>query len=314
MKRLILTLVFALTALAGPVQAQDTPTLSSLEIALWPEFDKPEVLVIYRGLFASDTPLPVPVEIYLPARVGQPSAVAYVDQDGQRFNQEHTTRVEGESLVVSFELATPGLQLEYYDTLAVDSAGQRTYDYVYAADYPITALDLEFQVPPTAEGFSLEPPADSVTQQSDGLTYHLVQAGPVEQGEMNGWTFTYQKADSDLTVSAFVQPETPETAAPLPMEDAGNSTIWIFLVAFVALIGVGAAAFWLGRRTQPISQAVPPPSQRHKRRGSGRGEQPQPQRAPLSGNQDAFFCHQCGAELRSDSEFCHHCGAAVRTR
>ena len=311
MKRLILTLVLVLTALAGSVQAQDTPTLSSLEITLWPEFDKPEVLVIYRGIFADDTPLPVPVEFYLPAQAGQPSAVAYVGEDGQRFNQEHTTRIEGEWLVVSFELATPGFQLEYYDTLPVDSAGQRTYEYVYAADYPVSTLNLEFQVPPTAEGFTLEPAADSVTQQSDGLTYHLAQVGSVEQGETNQWKFTYQKADSDLTISGFVQPDTPQAAAPAPIEDAGSSTIWIFLVAFVALVGVGIAAFWLGRGTQPISQPTTP-SPRHKRRGSGRGGQPGPQRASLSGNQEALFCHQCGAELRSDSEFCHRCGTKVR--
>lgn len=314
MKRLIFALVLILTALAGSVQAQDTPTLSTLEITLWPEFDKPEVLVIYRGLFAADTALPVPVEIHLPAQVAQPSAVAYVSEDGQRFNQEHTTRVEGESLVVAFELATPSFQLEYYDTLPVDSAGQRTYEYAYAADYPITALNLEFQEPPTSEGFALEPAADSVIQQSDGLTYHLVEVGAVEQGETNTWAFTYEKADEDLTISGFMQPDAPETAAPTPLEDTGNSTVWIFLVAFVALVGVGVAAFWLGRRAQPISQPPPPPSARHKRRGSGRGEQPRIQRSPLPGSQEALFCHQCGAELRSDSEFCHRCGTEVRVR
>jgi hypothetical protein len=308
MKRLILILVLTLVALAGSVQAQETPTLSSLEINLWPEFDRPEVLVIYRGLLTADATLPALIEIYLPARVGQPSAVAYVGEDGQRFNQEHTTRVEGESLVVSFELSTPGFQIEYYDPLPVDSAGQRTYDYVYVAEYPVADLNLEFQVPPMADGFVLEPAADLVTQKSDGLTYHLAQVGPVEQGETKSWAFVYQKADSDLTVSGFAQPETSPTAPPPSAADSGNSTIWIFLVAFVALIGVGAAAFWLGRRAQP----PPPPAPRHKRRGSGRGEQSQTQLRPLPDSQEAFFCHQCGAELRFDSEFCHRCGTPVR--
>jgi hypothetical protein len=309
MKQLMITLILTLVALTGSVQAQDTPTLSSLEINLWPEFDRPDVLVIYRGLLATDTPLPATMEIYLPARVGQPSAVAYVGEGDQRFNQQHTTRVEGDSLVVSFELAAPGFQIEYYDTLPVDSAGQRTYDYVYAADYPVSDLSVEFQVPPTAEGFALEPAADVVTEKSDGLTYHLAQVGPMEQGETNGWTFAYQKADSDLTVSGFVQPETSQPAPPPQAEDTGNATIWIFLVAFVALIGVGAAAFWLGRRAQP----PPPPAPRHKRRGSGLGEQPRTQLGPLPGSQEALFCHQCGAELRYDSEFCHRCGTPVRT-
>jgi len=312
MKRLIFTLVLMLAALAGSAQAQDTPTLSSLEITLWPEYDKPAVLVIYRGIFAADTPLPVPVEFYLPLQAGQPSAVAYVGEDGQTYNQEYTTRVEGEGLVVSFELATLGFQLEYYDTLPADSSGQRSYEYAYTADYPISSLNLEFQVPPTAEGFALEPAADSVTQKSDGLTYHQMQVGPVEQGETKRWQLTYQKADSDLTIAGFAQSDSPQAAAPPPAEDAGNATIWIFLVAFVALIAVGAAAFWLGRGTQSSSQSPSPSGSPRKRRGSGRGEQPQPRRAQLSGSRETLFCHQCGTELRSDSEFCHRCGTQVR--
>jgi hypothetical protein len=314
MQRMLLTLVLTLSVLVGSVYAQDVPMLSDLEISLWPEFDRPEVLIIYRGSFAGDTPLPMPVEIRIPARVGQPTAVAYVGEGGQRFNQEHATRVEGDWLVVSFELPTLGFQLEYYDTLPVDSAGQRTYEYAYTADYAVTALSVEFQVPPTAEDFVLEPPADSVIQQSDGLTYHLIQAETVEQDDTVNWMFTYRKPDSDLTVSAFVQPETPVPVAAPAAEVTDNSTVWIFLVAFVALIAVGAAAFWLGGRTQPISQPTPPLSQRQRRRGSGRGLPSGRQSAAVPPGREAFFCHQCGAELRPDSEFCHKCGTAVRTQ
>jgi len=327
MKRFTLALVFFLVGAACPIwlpswavpsgfpdglspasiKAQDTPILESLEISLWPEYDRPEVLVIQHGQFAANTPLPVPVEIYIPARAGQPSAVAYVSDGGERFNQEYTTRVEGDWLVVSFELDTLRFQLEYYDTLPVDSASQRQYTFSYMADYPITALTLEFQVPPTAEGFTLEPPADSVITDADTLVYHLVNAGSLSQGEGRSWTFTYQKDNADLTVSTLTQPGTavtpasPDAAASQEAAGANNSTVLIFLVAFVALIAVGAAAFWLGRRVQPISQAPPPAPQQNRRRGSG-----------LRGHADALFCAQCGAELRSDAVFCHRCGTPIR--
>jgi hypothetical protein len=314
MKRILLILVLSLAVLAGSVYAQDTPTLTELKLSLWPEYDRPEVLVIYRGLFANNTPLPVPVEIRIPASVGKPTAVAYMGEGGQSFNQEYTTRTEGDWLVVSFQLPTTGFQLEYYDTLPVDPDGNRTYDYAYAADYPITSLNVEFQVPPTAENFVLEPPSESVQEEAGDLTYHLVQAGPIDQGDTKNWTFTYQKPDSDLTVSAFVQPEILAPAAPSPAAGSDNSTVWIFLVAFVALIGVGAAAFWLGRRTHTMSEPELPASHRQKRRGSGRGLQSERQPAAVPGGAEAFFCRQCGAGLRQDSEFCHKCGTAVRTR
>ena len=313
MKQSLFVLAFCLAALVVPVTAQDTPTLSNLEIALWPEYDRPEVLVIYRGLFAPDTTLPTPVEIRIPARVGQPTALAFVDEAGQRFNQEHTVSVEGDQLVVSFELATPGFQLEYYDELPVDSAGGRDYTFAYAADYPITVLDLELQVPPTARAFVLDPAADSVVVEGDGLTYHLVQRSSVPKGETESWTFAYQKGDEELTASAFMQAPTPAPAtSQAAAGGSDNTTVLIFLIAFVALIGVGAGAFWLGRRAQSIPETAPPPPKRRKRRGSGQGPRPQPERLAASDFGGTLFCHKCGTQLRPDADFCHRCGQSTR--
>jgi hypothetical protein len=304
MKRVLL-LVLLMASLTWGVQAQEGPTLENLEIALWPEFDRPEVLVIYRGLLSSDVSLPASIEIAVPARVGQPTAMAYVDDAGQRFNQQYTTRVEGDRLIVAFELSTTAFQLEYYDALPIDAAGKRSYTYAYTADYDTAALNLEFQEPPTAQGFTLAPPADSVIVGGYGLNYHLLQAGALATGDTREWTLSYVKDNADLTAaSVSVQPE-----ATVPPASAsatgGDTTIWIFLVAFIVLIAVGTTGYWLGHRTQPVSQ----PAQRHqKRRGSGRGDQVQ-RRPAVS---DVRFCHQCGAELRSDSIFCHKCGTSVR--
>src|SRR5512139_729076 len=173
MKRLLLTLAFTVIILAGSAWAQDAPVISELDISLWPEYDRPEVLVIYRGSFESNTPLPVQVEFYLPAKVVRPTAVAWVDEAGGQFTQDYTTRVEGDWLVVAFELAVPRFQLEYYDTLPVDETGQRQYTFSYKADYDIGSLTVDFQVPPTAMGFTLEPSASAVVPEADGLAYHV---------------------------------------------------------------------------------------------------------------------------------------------
>jgi len=308
MKRLLL-LALLMAILAGSVQAQEKPALGSLEIALWPEFDRPEVLIIYRGQLEADVPLPTPIEIAVPARVGQPTAVAYVDEAGQRFNQQYTTRVEGDRLIVAFELATVAFQLEYYDALPMDAAGERTYTYAYTADYDTAVLNLEFQEPPTAQGFALAPPADTVIVGGDGLNYHLLQAGALAPGDKREWTFSYAKDNADLTASSL--PEQPEASAPPASTSAasGDATIWIFLVAFVVLIAVGATGYWLGHRTQPAIQAAQPAPRQQKRRGSGRGDQAR-RRPSVS---EARFCHQCGAEVRLDSVYCHKCGTSVRS-
>ena len=310
MKRVLLTLALFLVALTGLVRAQDAPTLESMEISLWPEFDRPEVLVIYRGQLDADVALPTAIEIAIPARVGQPHAVAYVDESGQRLTQQYTTSVQGDSLIIAFQLVTRSFQLEYYDTLPVDASGKRTYTFSYTADDPTSALNLEVQEPPTAENFVLVPTADSTVQGNDGLVYYLVQAGAVAEGETREWTFSYLKDNSDLTAAGLSQPSTSAPTATTPGATAGvgNSTVWIFLVAFVALVGVGVTGYWLGHRTQTSSQTVQSSPQRQKRRGSGGGAQAK--QTPAAGK--ARFCHQCGADLRSDSMYCHQCGTLVR--
>jgi hypothetical protein len=308
MKRLLLIQVFWMALLAGPAQAQ-APTLSNLGISLWPEFDEPEMLVIYRGRFEADTPLPVPVEIRIPAAVGSPSAVAFVAEDGGQYNQEHTIRLEDDWLVVAFELGVPAFQVEYYAPLN-DEAGRREYEFAFVADYPIEVFSLDVQEPPTAEEFVLAPAADAVTLEDDGLLYHRVQIDSVEQGDSIDWTVSYRKTDNVLTIAGFTSPQ-PSAEAPAPgVQVADQSMVWVFLIAFFCLVAVGAAAFWLGRRAQP----PPPPAGATKRRGSGRGARAQSQALSAFPGDESFHCHQCGALLRSDSEFCHKCGTAVRER
>jgi hypothetical protein len=300
---LVLGLTLGLTPLSGSAQTQQTE-LSSLEISLWPEFDRPDMLVIYRGLFTTDTSLETPVEFRIPASAGQPTAVAYVGEGGQRFNQPYTTRLEGDWLVVSFEPSSIGFQLEYYAPLPLDPDGGREFTFTYTADYATGSLNLDVQAPPGSEGFALEPAADTITQQADGLTYHLVQAGPLSAGESRSWLLTYQRTRSDLTFESLVEAETPAETAPPAAEAADSSNVVIFVIAFLALLAVGGGAFWLGRHTQPAPEPAQQPSRRRRKGASARPSK------PLDG--EPIFCHQCGAQARYDSVFCHKCGATLR--
>ena len=298
----ILILLLLPLFLGGGTAAQETPELASLNIALWPEFDRPEMLVIYHGTLAPDTALPATVEIRIPARVGQPTAVAFLSEAGEPLNQQYTTRVEGEALVVSFELTSPGFQLEYYDALPVSAEGEREYTFTYTADYAIADLSIEFQVPPTAEGLVVEPQAGTAQTGADGLVYHRIDVGAVDAGETQSWTFRYTKDDDELTNPAPSQVAT-QPAVPGGTDGGdGNSAVVIFVVAFVALLGVGGAAFWLGRSTRPPAREAPAGADRTRPQAS-------------SGRQalGSTFCYKCGAELRSDAEFCHKCGAPVRS-
>jgi hypothetical protein len=312
MKRNLVFLVFILMVLALPVRAQETPTLSTLDIALWPEFDRPEMLVIYQGALAPETPLPASVELRIPARVGQPTALAYVSED-QLLTLQFVTRQDGDWLVVAFELPTLGFQLEYYDDrLSIDSSGKREFSYSYHPDYPVANLTFQAQVPPDADEFVLEPPAGFVTAGDHGLDYHTVAVGSVEQGQELAWSLSYQKAGSKLTQDILF-PEavsSPVPAQPVPSGQEDNSNVLIFLIGFVVIVAVGGGAFWLGRRTQPLPE--PLPTTPRKRRGSGHGLPDDSAQAPFLGRSEGLFCYRCGSELRPGADYCQKCGAAAR--
>ena len=289
-------------------RSQDPLSLSSLEISLWPEFDRSEVLVIYEGYFAPETPLPVPVEIRIPARATQPHAVAYVSE-GRLLEQQYSIQHDGEWLVVAFELPVLGYYLEYYDDqLSMQAGGSREFTFSYQPDYPVAELTFKAQVPPDASSFALQPAADSVSAGDYGLDYHNADLGAVEKGLELTWSLSYKRTSSVFTEDILFPDPTP--VQPVPAEEDGNSTLLIFLIGFLATIGVGAGAFWLGRRTLALPEPVP--AKRPKRRGSGRGRSTDSPEIQSSDVRALGFCFRCGAELREDSDFCHHCGAETR--
>ncbi len=304
MKQLGTILILGLLSLflVRGAAAQETPELASLSIALWPEFDRPDMLVIYQGALTPETPLPAAMEIRIPARVGQPSAVAFLSETGDRLNQQYTTRAEGEVLVVSFQLTSRSFQLEYYDDLPISAEGQREYVFAYTADYDTGELTVELQVPPTAEDLEVEPEAGNDETGADGLLYRRIAVGTVAAGDTVGWTFRYTKDNDELTNPPASQPGqiTTQPAASGGTDGGGSNWVVTFFVAFVALLAVGGAAFWLGRSTRATASQVPPGRVR-----------PGPASQPPAG--DVAFCYRCGAELRSDADFCHKCGAPARS-
>ncbi|MCJ7707189.1 MAG: hypothetical protein MUO38_06170, partial [Anaerolineales bacterium] len=116
------------------VAAQTTgnaPSIQSLQVDLWPEYDRPEVLVIYRIQLAEGTPLPVTVSVPIPAGAGEPFAVAMGQgSDGRPLEATYTRQVEGDWATITLETESLRAQIEFDADLTLDGEG-REYAFVW---------------------------------------------------------------------------------------------------------------------------------------------------------------------------------------
>jgi hypothetical protein len=318
----VLLIVFGLLLPKGAAQAQDDGLvrLSALEITLWPEYDEPELLVIFQGRLADDVPLPAALTLTIPKEASRLHAVASVNEAGERLNAAHDVQAAGDGIKVTFtSLEHRAFQLEYYwDILQVEGK-RRWFEFFYQLDVPVDDFALELQQPLGATSLVMEPPAAESYPGFADLTYHLLSFGAMDAGQVVSWQVSYEKPDSSSG------------------SGLGTGAIIAIGVALVVVIG----GFWIAgsrrqagrRRPSPQPRAARPPKSSRRRRGKDRkGTQPrrapssptrtrssrrsrpaqlarpaEPQTSPLPAG--GFFCHQCGTAQKPEAIFCHNCGA-----
>jgi len=290
----------SLPAANEAIPAQGAVAIQNLQVDIWPEYDRPSVLVIYRVTLSSQVKLPTEMALRIPLSSGGPSAIAEQTANGL-FNLEFSeTGRDSEWISVRFTTTLPQLQIEYYDTALQKDGAQKSFTYRWPGDFAVDSLLVKFQQPPTASQMVLEPNAGTTSTGQDGLTYFDVPLGKVDVGSAFEIQARYQKADDNLTQSAAFEQVTPVSPPnPAPAAPAFPQVLpW--LLGGLGLILIGGGVFWYLRGANP-APAVP---LRRKRitavkQAEGTGE-------------EAFFCHQCGKKAAAADVFCRACGTKLR--
>jgi len=295
----ICTIVCAtfLAATAATVStAQTNSQLDRLEVDLWPELDRPEMLVIYRGTLKADVPLPATLTLQLPSQIDVPHAVAYSDEDGNLFDATYTTESTDAGLQVTLETPSRNFQLEYYDELTYDG-DLRSYTFVWLSDYAVDQLDVAFLPPPGATQIQTQPALDPA-QQSSGETVYLGMLGNVAQGQSTQVALSYLRSASARTVAPSIPSDEDDININVPLMAAGA-------LVLLGLVIVGVVWYTRRSKRQPTkaeSQAQRP--KRSKKRSKTAGNKQAP---PTVGH-----CTQCGRSVGVDDRFCGQCGAPVK--
>ena len=75
-KKIVLVILITLFIFAPAIKAQESPSLETLVIDLWPEYDQPSMLVIYKAELSPEVNLPAEITFRIPVEAGAPAVVA----------------------------------------------------------------------------------------------------------------------------------------------------------------------------------------------------------------------------------------------
>ena len=304
---------------SGSAHAQsEAPSLSNLLVELWPEYDRPETLVIYRAELDETVALPNTLTFRLPGHIERMHAVAY-EQNGELFaltQDQIELQQEGDVSVLTFPAQARRVQFEYYDSEILTREGQnRRLAFDFVAPYEVTNLTFDVQAPLQAENFSLTPePTGSFTSQ-DGFTFYEIETAGVAAGDPFELAATYNRSTDEVSIAALTLPSehaadifVAQEAEPGPNFNLAYGLIGLGLLL---LLLSGGSYLWTQRaqrQTSTESAGSHRPVQSRRKEKSRK----QPKDFPPAQAAAAGFCYRCGTPLRPEANYCHACGAERR--
>ena len=300
-----------------PVAMAQSPaiTFQNLLVEIWPEYDRPEVLVIYRGELSPATSLPAQLTFRLPGYIEEMHAVA-VERDGNLVDVDPAVielRHEGEDLLLTFSTDSPNIQFEYYDPVILSKQDQnRQLAFQFAVPYALETAVFEVQEPVQAKDFSLTPEAGDTFIGRDGLTYHTIQRTDLTPPDTFELAAAYQRNTNELSTQqltdrsgAPAQDTSAVTEAPA-REDLNQGYV---LIGGGVLLLLAVGGYWWWTSSRPAATG---PSRRRATRPKSRRKGRQKERDKTPTVASGGFCYRCGTALRDDASFCHNCGAERR--
>lgn len=284
---LILVLMFAPAFAAAPSTrdaVKGNPRLASLQIEIWPEFDRQAAaLVILKGEIAPAVALPAAVTLRIDARSGGPTAVAYsAGPRSNLFSLKYDRKDMGDFIALKFDAPERFFHIEFYDPLMA-STPRRSYTYVWTGDLAADRFSVVLQEPAAASDVSVQPPLNAAAADPDGLRYRSAELGAFQAGKQLEVQVSYTKTDPRTSIE-ILKPEAP-VASPKAIAGLSRKELGLWLAAVVAVLvlgGIAASAWWYRRKSVP---------------------------EPLAS--DAGFCPKCGAPSGARDRFCSRCGAPL---
>lgn len=287
---LLIAVLFIFPSLAS---AQAGISIKSVNISLWPEYDRAEMLVIEYIILSSQVTLPTQIQVRIPAAAVLHTVAIGADRDTVTDQGvEYSTDTRGDWQILSITASAPAIQVEYYDPSLARKDALRSYTYQWQSDYPVADFLVLFQQPFEASDFksTLDLQDDGV--HSDGMQYYFSSLGSIPAGKLLTFDLSYQRSIEDLSVSRLeIQPVVVDENTPGRVS-LNNYLPYLIGGLGIILIAGGVLYYRQSGRTT---------SKKSRRRHSEHQEEGA-----------VTYCAQCGTRARSGDRFCRTCGARIR--
>ncbi|NPV57581.1 MAG: zinc ribbon domain-containing protein [Anaerolineae bacterium] len=314
--RLSLLLVLLMLAFALPAAAQTTITFERLQIDIWPEFDRPEVLVILRATLSDSASLPARLTLRIPAAAGKPFTLAMQDMDGMLYNLPFETEESDDWALVTFTTPSANIQLEYYDPSLQVTGDQRSYNFLWQTNYAAETVVLQVQQPWGAEDMQITPDLGSGRKGADEYTYFTAPLGEVDANSAIRLRIDYSRSDTIGGATGIpVQP-----VSPLDEPIRGRMDVkgfWPWGVVVMGGLLLAGSIFWYvqsQRKSHKINRKhhAPPGTQGHESKPTAERPPGSTRRGTTPMEQPHVYCHSCGKRAQRGDVFCRTCGTKLR--
>jgi hypothetical protein len=298
--RLVFGIILALLAAAlvmpaGLVAAEaEPPSISDVQVWVFPEFDDPRLLVMIQGRVDGLTP-PATVRFLVPDSAEMYSAGSKDAQDNYLNPSGGPPRREPSEISgwdeISYEVVTNVFRVEYYAPLIVGSP-DKTITYDFYTRYDIDGLSISVQEPRNSSDFSILP--DSSARGSEfGLDVWRYNYDSLKAGDALRFDVSYTRSDPNPSMDGAPVGSTP--TAPVSTGGGGDAglitggiTGGLLIVALIAYLLFGRAG------TRKPARA----------RAASRGA------AQAKAKASTKYCRQCGRQIEKSARFCQYCGSA----
>jgi hypothetical protein len=260
--------------------AQQEVVIDNIYLEIRPEFDRPEVLVIYTIALSESLNYPVDLTVKIPASSGGPAAVWEV-VEGAPVETTYNVSEDGDWVSVNIQTETPVVYIDFYDPEFIVQNSTRSYTYNYPPGLISNLVELIIWQPAQTENFQTSIEQLQLFTDDQGRNYHVVNFNPDELDRLKV-DFSYDSTRIS--------------------DSSGSTEIdWMGILPWaLGILGAGIVAFGLFNSSF----------------GSGQKRKSRKKKKAYPGKninkQGSNFCHSCGSEMSKTDKFCSECGEKTK--